>query len=301
MEKVSNLKIFETSLYDRPMELKSYFIDYNEDFDYKDYRAKSEEIKRIKEEFLENRILRGKKYGFDGKKIIVPNDAGNHELGSYFVADDKIYSEKDDLIYVKKSKDIVLLKSENPGIVIGYPVADDPVVIIEDKKNLVSALAHCNLDKISKKIPLYMIKALENEAGSNVEDLKVYISSNLKKQHNRFIIRPKTIKENPGVWKDSIQKYKVNNIKKISTIMKEFLSYQVDQEKAISNMLVKKGIKPENITISDNDTYQSGTLYSDRKVKDYKNIDLQGKFLVGAYYEGTFPEYKAEKGRIRSL
>lgn len=301
MNKISNLKIFETTIYDRPMEFKSFFIDYNNEFKTKNYDEKAKEIKRLKKEFLKNRITMCEKYGFDGSKIIIPNDKFSKETGSYFLADEKIYSEKKDLIYVKKSKNIVLLKSDNPGIVIGYPVADDPVVIIEDKDNQISALAHCDLDKISKKVPVYMIKALKQEANSNVKNLKVYISSNLKEKNNKYYVKPKPIKENPKVWKDSVHKYDKNDKNNIKSIIQNLLTYIINQEHAIYNMLVKEGIDPTNITISDRNTYEDSRLYSARKAQDYHEPDLQGKFLVGAYYEGTFPNYKEEKGRTRTL
>ena len=32
MNKISNLKIFETTIYDRPMDFRSFFIDYNDEF-----------------------------------------------------------------------------------------------------------------------------------------------------------------------------------------------------------------------------------------------------------------------------
>ena len=242
-----------------------------------------------------------KKYGFDGSKIIVPNDKFCTETGSYFIADEKIYSEKKDLIYVKKAKDIVLLKSDNPGIVIGYPVSDDPVVIIEDKENQISALAHCDLNKISKKVPIHMIKSLKQEANSNIKNLKVYISSNLKEKNNKYYLKPKAIKQNPKVWKDCVHKHKIYSKNNTKFIIQDLLTYKVNQEKAIYNMLVKEGIDPRNITISDRNTYEDSSLYSARKTQDYHEPDLQGKFLVGAYYEGTFPNYKEEKGRTRTL
>ena len=303
MKGISNLKIFETNIYDKPMQLKSYFKDYSsEEFDKKGFAGKVDEIERIKIEFLKNRILMCKKYGFDGRKIIIPYDNQiSYKTGSYFIADDNIYSENEDLIYVKKPSDIVLLKEDNPGIVIGYPVSDDPVVIMEDKEHGISALAHCNLEQISNKVPLYMIKALQREANSNIENLKVYISSNLKKENHNYLLKPKTIKNNHEIWKGYIKKHKLNNENNFIEIICDLLTYQVDQESAIFNMLVKRGIKPKNITISEKDTYKNNELFSSKLVKDFREKSLQGKFLVGAYYEGTFPEYEAEKGRTRSL
>ena len=303
MSNISNLKIFETNIYDRPMEKRSYFRDYlSEDFDSKSYQEKKEELREKSQEFLENKVLMCEKYGFDGKKIITPNDIGvGYECGSYFIADEKLYQKSDDLSNLKKAGDIVLLKEDNPGIVIGYPVSDDPVVIMEDKKRGISALAHCDLEQISKKIPIYMLKALQKEANSDLENIKVYISSNLKKENNRHILKPKVVKNNPELWKGFIKKHSSSHSKNLNELIYDLLTYKIDQESSIFNMLVKRGINPENITISEKDTYQNSDLFSSKNVKDLREKSLQGKFLVGAYYEGTFPEYEAEKGRTRSL
>ena len=56
-------------------------------------------------------------------------------------------------------------------------------------------------------------------------------------------------------------------------------------------MLVKKGIDIDNIVVSSKDTYRTDLYYSDRKVNVTKEELIKGKFLVGAYYENTFPLY----------
>lgn len=304
MSNIKNVKIFTTTIIDKTMDLKSFYQDYKEEiFEEIETSDNKTKLKVIKQKFLENRINVGKIYGFDGRKIIIPKDYGkNYIPGSHFTADKKIYSKKEDLMELKITGDIVLLKKDNPGIVIAYPVSDDPVLIIEDKENGICALTHCNIDKISQRLPEKTISVLQKEAKSSVNNLKVYIGPHLKKEHNLLLIKPKLMKENPSVWKGCISKKskKEKRIKKVRNSIFDILSYKIDQEKAIVNMLLKNGIKSENITVSDIDTYSDINYYSTEFALEHKEPVLEGKFLVGAYYSETFPEYPESKN-VRSL
>ncbi len=305
---MSNLKIFETKTCNDTMELKNYIKSYvSSDFDNKSFKDKFIELTSLKIKFLKNCQKTGLEYGFDGKKIIIPSDTGlGYAPGSYFVADEKIYKKGDILTTVKVPGDIVLLKENNPGIVIGYPVSDEPVVIIEDQEHGITALAHCSLNGISKRLPLYAINALQMEADSNVHNLKVYISSNLKKKNRNYILKPKTIKENPEVWKGCVNKIakddnpNTKKVVKMIKVLQDALIYKVDAETAIINMLIKKGVSLHNIVVSATDTLENPMYFSSRKASFYNEKALDGKFLVGAYYGKTFPKYK-ESSHVRSL
>lgn len=304
MENISNLRIFTTTMQDGIMEYKSYIKDYrSKEFSKKSSEEKRKEQQELKKAFKDRRIKVGNDYGFDGKKIIIPSDNTiGYTPGSYFIADEKLYSQKEDLSELKIPGDIVLLKRDNPGIVIGYPVSDDPVIIIEDQKNDICALAHCNLEKISARIPVLAINALKQEAGSNVKNLKVYISPHLKKANNVSFIKPNAIKNNSKIWKDCIKR-KIPEDTNMSSIrfLLQCFAYQIDQEKAIIDMLAKSGINKNNIIASKEDTYSSDKYYSSKKQEDLKEPILQGKFLVGAYYDDTFQGYEASPHRVKSL
>ena len=66
--------------------------------------------------------------------------------------------------------------------------------------------------------------------------------------------------------------------------------YQINEEQAIKNILLKRGIQEENITINQADTFSSVGYYSTANYET-GNEAAFGKFLVGAYYEDTFPDY----------
>ena len=110
MNKISNLKIFETTIYDRPMEFKSFFIDYNNEFKTKNYDEKAKEIKRLKKEFLKNRITMCEKYGFDGKQLshcVRLNEfITRYTIGKETVKDCYISTIPDILINLKKNLNI---------------------------------------------------------------------------------------------------------------------------------------------------------------------------------------------------
>ena len=305
MKNVTNLNIFETNLIDGPMRLKyDYFPEITGGVSRR--KITDDMTEEMEDEFLKLRLNAGEKYGFDGKKIIVPSEEDVVKKGDYFVADFDVYNMDDDLWNVDIPGDIVLLKEDNPGIVIAYPVSDDPVLIIEDQVNKVTALTHCNIDRISRKIPIYAVKALIDEVGSNPKDLKVYISSHIKRDSNVYIRKPKSVRENREIWKKCVShrqtKDKKNtnserNMKfKVYRMYNKFLSEiscKIDQERAIINMLVKMGINMDNITVSKFDTYKEPLYYSDRRVNVTKEESIKGKFLVGAYYENTFPNYNS--------
>ena len=297
---MKNLKVFETSILDRPMEIRSFIADYiSPEFDSAPYDEKVEEIQYLKTEFLENCAYVGEKYGFDGEKIIIPYGSKTYnEKGNYFIADDTIYDKKENLLNVRLKKDIVLLRENNPGITIGFPVSDDIVLIAEDQENKVAALAHCGIEQLSGKIPVYMINIFKDIVGSDIENIKFYISSNLKEDNNTFLLRPKSIKQNEKLWRKCCKRnFSFKEIKKNFT---KVLCYHINQEKCLVNMLLNEGVLMENIIISDRDTYSSRSLFSDKFSKDRNVPELKGKFLVGAYY-GDYTEENEVNIRTRSL
>lgn len=306
MEK-SNVSIFETSQEERSTKFKTYLETYVPNFNEMEYHEQVKELKRMKKGFENNMKAIGKRYGFDSKKLITPLDNGmSHKLGDYFVASENLYEKEENLKKLKTPGNIVILKRDNPGIAVGYSVSDDPVVIMEDQEKGITALAHCGIKQITQRIPLYMIKAMQKEAGSNIKNIKVYISSNLKKENNKVIFRPKEIKNNPEVWKGQVKRsHKLEpsrgTIEKVINITKFLTEKSINQEGAITKMLIQRGINPESITINNKNTYTNPNLFSKTKAKDLHEKELEGSYLVRAYYEDTFPEYKAEPRRTRKL
>lgn len=288
---MKNLKIFNTTVLDGTLDFKSFINDYAcSGFGDLSFDDKKKEIKRLKKKFNERKIIVGREYGFDGKKLIVVNDSNNYNGGKYKIVNGCKDYDKDDLRDVRTSCDIVLLRKDDSGLVVAAPASDDPIIIIEDEENEVTALSHCNMEKISAELPIHMVDALKKEVNSNIKNLKVYISPCLKRTHNAHFLKPKTIVENPKIWKGCVSHGFVRNVKIYTS--KQFLyylmnafEYKINEEKAISNMFVRKGLRPENISISEEDTFKSVNLFSKRNSEYWNEPLLDGKFLVGAFYQ----------------
>ena len=302
MKGITNLNIFETNILDGPMKLKyDYFPEITGGVSR--HKITDDMTEEMKEEFVKLREKAGKRYGFDGMKIIVPCEEDSLNVGDYFVADDAVYDMDDDLWNIDIPGDIVVLKNDNPGIAVAYPVADDPVLVVEDRVNGAVALTHCNVDRISAKMPVFAVKALQKEVGSSVPDLKVYIGTHLKRESNIVLRRPRSVVQNKEIWKKCISrksgnKNKRKKVKNVRSGLSYFLfkgldkiSYRIDQEKAIINMLVKYGVDKDNIVVSESNSFTDASYFSDRKASMFREDLLKGKFLVGAYYSNTIEEY----------
>lgn len=305
MKNKSDVAIFETNILDGPIKFKDYLYTYVPDFDNMEYHEKVEAVQKMREEYKKNMIKLGQLYGFNGDKLVIPSSGLENKKDDYFEMTESLYKENKSLSKLKVFNDISIIRKDNPGVAIGYAVSDDPVLIIEDKENEIAILGHCGTSQISDKLPVHMLNILKKEPNFNIKNLRVYISSNLKKDHNKVIFKPKSIKNNPEVWKGCIKKkiskHNKTLIKKIILSTIDVVGYNLDREGAIVNMLIKQGIEKDNITINPQNTYTSVTLISDTKAKIMHEKDLESSYLVGAYYPETFKEYKPEDGRTRIL
>lgn len=254
----SQIKIFETGLLDGVMSRNKKFYDEN---------LTQEEINRI---FKTTRISIGKRYGFNGLKIIQAlqkneNNNLSYPDGKYIVIDEKNL-QKEDLWYEELPADILIISNKYKNIVIGNQCADCPIVIAEDRKLGVTALAHCGAAYINRKLPYQIIEALKKEYNSNPENIYVYISSGAKKDSFIYETYPRWA-TNKDVWAGCIEE---NEDK-----------YKIDMYTAIKKQLQSQKIK--NIIINKKDTITDSTLASHYcAVKGQK--EKIGQNFVGFYY-----------------
>lgn len=234
------------------------------------YPENIEEIE-IKKIFLETRNKIGKKYGFDGKKILQPyQKATNNNLdyidGAYHVISDEDI-KVDDLWEHKIATDILILQEKYKNIVVGNQMADCPILIIEDRKKGVTALSHCGAPYINRCLPRDTALALIKEFGSEAEDLYVYIGSNSKKDNYVYDRYPLWATNN-DVWEKNI--------------IKDGQNYYINMEGAIVEQLSKLEIK--NITISQYDTVTSDKYYS-HSASIKGEASKLGQNFVGFFYK----------------
>ena len=255
----SQIKIFETGIEDGIMSRNKKF--------YEEGLSQNE----INTYFYKTRQKIGEKYGFKGEKVFQANQKTNNNNvnytdGKYIVINEE-YLKKEDYWEENLEADILIISNKYKNVVIGNQMADCPIVIIEDRKLGVTALAHCGVSYIDRQLPKQIVEALEKEYNSNPENLYAYIGSCAKKESYIYDKYP-TWATNESVWKNYI--------------VKKDNKYYIDTEGAIIKQLEEKGLK--NITISPHDTVKSDKYYS-HSASYNGNKNKFGQNFVGFFYE----------------
>lgn len=127
-----------------------------------------------KEAFIENRIKAGRAYGFDWHQMFMLDQTNKD--GSYF-AFTKDYVEAHPNGWTDVPEDIGIITKDAPGIVVGHPVADCPVIVMQDIVKGVTAVAHCGCAQIDRKLPMMMADALLDFCESRDEDIATYVGA----------------------------------------------------------------------------------------------------------------------------
>lgn len=124
--------------------------------------------------FWQHRVAVGEAYGFDPCKMFMADQTDKN--GSYFEIT-RDYVEANPKGWTDIAQDILIVTDKVPGVVIGHPVADCPVVMIEDVKQGVTAIGHCSAELIDKKMPMMVKAALQEAYDSNDDDIIAYVSA----------------------------------------------------------------------------------------------------------------------------
>lgn len=254
------VNIFESNTKDGPMSTKKSF--YPDSWDQE----------KIKEDLLKRRIKLGKRCGFDGKKMIIPSQK-NHTCkylypdGLSTIITEELIKQKEDLWNLDILTDILLLSQNTKGIVMGFPAADCPVLIIEDTKNKVSALSHCGGEYINRELPVDTIKRLEEYTNGKRKDFLVYISSCASFDHYCYDRYPKWATN--SIWKDHIQKREQN--------------YHIDLRSTLIDLFQKNNIALKQLLISQKDTITNPLLYSN-SAAFHQVPGKNGRHLIGCFY-----------------
>lgn len=220
-------------------------------------------------DFLRRRLVLARECGFDGKKMFMADQTTKD--GSYCVLTKELIEEKDDGWLRDIPEDILILTKDTPGVVIGHPVADCPVIIMSDKSRGVTALGHCNAEMVDKKLPISIFKALEKEFGSTTDDVKVYISSCISEKWE-YDCYPKFANDKM-VWEGNIFPVRQEENKTY---------YGINIRGAISRQLDELGIAREKTYWNMDDTLTDDRYYSNSGARN--NIEKKGRNFVGAYY-----------------
>lgn len=114
-------------------------------------------------------------YGLDAKKIFVAEQKKKN--GSSFILTRDFVEATTDGWDVEIPEDILIITDKIPGVVIGHPIADCPVVMAADLRKGAVAIAHCSAELIDKKMPIMVVDALQRAYDSKDDDIVAYISA----------------------------------------------------------------------------------------------------------------------------
>lgn len=144
----------------------------------KDYFLTDEDKANI---LMTHRRQFGCAYGFDGSKMFTadqdsfkPGSTLTH--GTYFEIT-RDYVEANPEGWSDIPEDILVIKKDVPGVVIGHSLADCPAVILTDQKQGISAVAHCGAAMIDAHLPEMLTEVMLSTYGSKAEDVLAYVSA----------------------------------------------------------------------------------------------------------------------------
>ena len=205
--------------------------------------------------------------GFDWCKMFMADQKTKD--GSYFEIT-KDYVEANPNGWTDIDEDILIITDKVPGVVVGHPVADCPVVVMEDRSKGVTAVAHCSADLIDKKMPMMVADALKEAYNSKDEDIIAYVSACAGDSWT-YDTYPSWATDKK-LWDKGIIEDK-NGI------------FHINLRKAIQEEMRERNI--QNVTYNKNDTITNPEYYSNSAASPY-GLNDQSKFgrnFCGAFYK----------------
>lgn len=255
MVDVSNaVKTFYSTRIDGPMSGGKAF--YNENM------SREEIIKDLKR----RRELLGSKVGIDGTKMIVPyqnlkmHKEGHFEDITERISDILVDDPNYDLWNLDIPCDIMLVRSSLKGVVLCYPVADCPVVIVKTDDTI--ALAHSSAACIDRCLPMQTVEAIKSV--SNNQNIQAYVGPCAGSAY--------VYEEYPNWAKNDNWKNFIEDTKD---------GYKIDLKSAVVAQLKSMGVT--DIRVSNIDTITDSRFYSNYAYR-HGEEDKNGRFLTGAYF-----------------
>lgn len=219
--------------------------------------------------FLERRkkAAQDYNYAFNPYKFYIPSQNGEGKVVE--LTREMVESFKDGWDLDIKA-DILITTNKIPGVVVGFPVADCPVVIASDLKNGVTATAHCSAKMINNYLPIRTVEALQSMYDSKKEDIYIYIGAHAGKDWS-YDIYPDFATEHFWEETGAVKQVKEDDFR---INMDNALLYQLHPEDYETYI-----INTDNTRTNPN--YYSNSIYNHGKGKEEKN----GMHFEGAYYQ----------------
>lgn len=226
--------------------------------------------KDIIESIREARIKLGKRYNFSGLKMFQINqkmeDNDEYPDNKDVLITDK-YLKKEDYFLQNIKGDILVITNKYKNIALSHRMADCPVLIVEDRKQGISAIVHCGIYHINRGLAREFIRIMLNKYKCKEENLYLYIGSHIKKESYIYETYPRQA-TNKEIWEGAIEK--------------KDDGYHIDLEKALRNQLKEfdlAEIKVSSINTATNKNYAS------HYEAYHGNKDKLGQNIVGFYYK----------------
>ena len=232
----------------------------------REFYSDSKDISDIISELKERRIKLGELKGFDGSKIIVPEPTEKIPF-TYRDVTEEIQSlisdyPNFDLWDIDIPCDIMLIRSNLKGVVLSYPVADCPVVVVNSKDTL--GIAHCSGKMIDKELPKALVDAVRKVSDAKASELTGYIGPCAGYDY---------VYETFPYWATNDDwKYFISD---------EYEGYRIDLRKAVMSQLMRSGVN--HVLTSTIDTISDPNFYSNYAFK-HGDKSKNGRFLTGAYF-----------------
>lgn len=223
--------------------------------------------------FTEHRKALGASQGFDWHKMFMMDQINND--GSYFEIT-KDFVEANPNGWVDIPEDILVITNKVPGVVLGYPVADCPVVMMSDVKQGVTAIAHCSALLIDKKLPMMMADALTQGYGSCEEDIHILVSA-CAGANWKYDCWPNFARDE-RLWKDCITQ--VGN------------AFFIDIRKALRKEFAERSLEEGNTFFNLANTITDSKYYSN-------SVYRQQPEKYGRQFEGMF--YEEVNGKVKKI
>lgn len=229
--------------------------------------------------FRSHRQALGEAYGFDWRKMYMADQTTKN--GSYFELS-RDYVEASPNGWSDIPEDILIITDKVPGVVAGHPVADCPVIMMEDRRQGITAVCHCSAELIDLKMPMLMADALTNGYKTRDQDIRVFIGAcaGTGWTYNTW---PKWATDVDMWTKTGALEADENGI------------YHIDLKAIIAHQLLKRNVGA--IMFTPGDTITDLEYYSNSAASPYGGNDPSrfGRQFIGAFY----PEYSKEKVKTK--
>lgn len=231
--------------------------------------------------FMRHREDFGHSMGFDGRKMFMADQ--KDKSGSFFEVT-RDYSDANPDGWTDIDEDILVVRKTTPGIVIGHPVADCPVVMMMDRRQGITAIGHCSAELIDLRLPMMISEVLQSAYSAKADDIITYVSACAGDSwtYDKF---PKWAKD-MDLWEKCV-------------IYGDDGKFHINLRPAIMLQIISSGLKRENVVFNMDDTIFNPNYFSNSASSPYglNQEEKAGRHFAGAFYDDSNDELKIHKGR----